>query len=638
MMNLSFFDSIFRFRKILLGLLFCFLVFGVKYHGFSFGAWSYVIPHYKNHDFSGSSKSIRSDDWLVSLPAAISQTQNSFSKNSLLLGSESVPVSILPIQIPSKHYSTLFRPHLWGYFISPDIGLSWQWCFYLFFGVLGWSVLNQILFPNLKKKTTLLLGVGLYSSPFFLAWSLNCVNSVLFFTYILIFLMKAFKSETLKKSMLFCFGLSYSVAAFGFSYYPPYQITLMWIGVFIFLGEMFSNPFESLKIKKLVIIVLFLGIGVLPFLFTLLESKEILNLFFQTDYPGKRIIEGGNLTILESFNGTLFFQFLKKWSHVSANICEESSFFLLGLTLPIIAMIQIKNQSTQKKVFVLFLFSITFILLSWQFIGLPTVISKIFLLSSIPENRLKLSVGILSYFWMGWWYNSESKKYSKILLCLNSVFVFLILFKFSELRNLPYFWVLILTSVISLFIGYLLSKKSELALVTLVFFQLIVMGKFNPIAFGGVNDLLKVELSQSIKKLDNGELWLAMGNNYDGNYLRMIGIKSITGVHFYPQFNFWKKLDPTLKFKKIYNRYAHVMFTPINDINKIEIKLRQEDVVEVLIHPNHSVLNELKINHFIIRTNEIKDLLEIFKNWKVEYNKDNVMIFSKSENINYENK
>ena len=104
---------------IIISFLFFLLLVVFKVHGSSIASWNNYIPDGENASekglLFGSPKAIRSDEWLVSTPFALSQAESSprFPLQNEALGEGNVPMLM---NLPVEHASTIFRPQHWGYF------------------------------------------------------------------------------------------------------------------------------------------------------------------------------------------------------------------------------------------------------------------------------------------------------------------------------------------------------------------------------------------------------------------------------------------------------------------------------------------------------------------------------------------
>ncbi len=269
-------------------------------HGYSFSAWHAAIdgspaPEVLLHEPKG----YRSDDWVVALPHALSQraVTPAFPVENPLVGDGQYNM-IVSAPAPVRDLTTLFRPQVWGYFISGDIGLAFQW----WFGALGLWIAAWLLLLRLTggdRWTSALGAAALLFSPFCQAWSLNCAPSLIFACGLLLALLRlrtfgtsghrppprdgkngrdASQPSPARRSasgrgalcrvrLLFArdlqiLGAALGTAWFGVAFlltfnYTPYLVTLLYFIVFVFIGAALqttsasrssgnhSDPFEA---------------------------------------------------------------------------------------------------------------------------------------------------------------------------------------------------------------------------------------------------------------------------------------------------------------------------------------------------------------------------------------------------------
>src|SRR4029450_11066195 len=77
----------------------------------------------------GRGKPIRGDEWNYHTPAILNQVYRAapFSVETSALGTDSAS---LIANIPVRHFTTVFRPQFWGFFLfSPAYGFSFYWQF-----------------------------------------------------------------------------------------------------------------------------------------------------------------------------------------------------------------------------------------------------------------------------------------------------------------------------------------------------------------------------------------------------------------------------------------------------------------------------------------------------------------------------
>src|ERR1700736_2032873 len=123
------FEQVRRWRWLFLLLLFCACV-ALKLNGSSIGAWDDEL--YETRPSSRGlllfkPQHVRSDEWLVWTPAALSQARQTppFPVRNPSLGAGCAPMLM---NLPVAYYTTFFRPQLWGFFIFDfERGFSFCW-------------------------------------------------------------------------------------------------------------------------------------------------------------------------------------------------------------------------------------------------------------------------------------------------------------------------------------------------------------------------------------------------------------------------------------------------------------------------------------------------------------------------------
>jgi len=120
--------DLFKPSTVIWSILGTFLVFiSLNLHGYSISSWSKVLGINQSPFQIGSSRPIRSDDYMASLPVAFSQKENNFNPVNKFI-SFGQDLSLATYTVPINHWTSLFRIEAWGYFVDPDLGMSWAWC------------------------------------------------------------------------------------------------------------------------------------------------------------------------------------------------------------------------------------------------------------------------------------------------------------------------------------------------------------------------------------------------------------------------------------------------------------------------------------------------------------------------------
>lgn len=138
--------------------------------------------------------------------------------------------------MPVRDIAVLFRPQVWGYFLSVDRGLAFQWWFHAI-GV--WLALFLLL--KVLTRGDLLVScsgaTALLFSPFFQYWSLNCAPTIIFSIGTLLSARTLWKANTLRYLAVATLALAWFTTAFLLTFsFMPYLVTAAYLVAFLFPG------------------------------------------------------------------------------------------------------------------------------------------------------------------------------------------------------------------------------------------------------------------------------------------------------------------------------------------------------------------------------------------------------------------
>ena len=589
-------------------------------HGYSISLLGSYIGQSGNEGvLFGTPKSIRSDDWAVSLPAAISQWNH---KPKLPLVNQNMSNGqnmMASANIPVLNWAFIFKPQTWGYIFGVATGLSWAWTFQLFFTM----AVSYLLFLKLSGGsvvTGLASSVMLVYSPFFQFWSLNCSSAVGFALLSCLFLDRLFSKSDINwvQKGLLAAGIGWAGLGLVLVYYPPYSISLGLFVFFYFLGlalqvaniEKVSHLLK--KIRWLFIPLIILAIG-LVLLFA--DLANIIPIMLKTEYPGQRVNAGG---ALETIN--ILFSHLLNYQQVDynvalGNICEAAGFFVF---LPFSLFLLILHRSHLRKAdfyFPSLIFAVVCIFLAWMFIQMPKWYGSITLLNRVPETRLKLAFGVADLVLFLTCLGLIGKNRFELRSKLNWFFVLLfsaLWFSFLALVfhdvnrigvTLARADLLKILCAELIFILVLIFRPHAAIFVRLFSILPIVYG-FNPIVRDGTKELLNNPLASEILRwdetFDGKSRWIVYGSWPLGNYVRSLGVNVLTGTQFTPDLPFWKNFDPSGEKASVYNRFSSVNVELAERV-PTDFKLIQGDAFTVKINPAAPALEKLHYNFLLLQ-------------------------------------
>lgn len=123
---------------------------------------------------------------------------------------------------------------------------------------------------------------------------------------------------------------------------------------------------------------------------------------------------------------------------------------------------------------------------------------------------------------------------------------------------------------------------------------------------------------------DSPGKWVALDNLTGGNFLYALGVKSLNGVQFYPDLEFWNDLDENKEYEEIYNRYAHILVRFTTE--KTSFELKGADIFEVQLDIKDIPKTGVKYIMSSTNLDEFNKSTTLFE--KLYYNEiDNVYIY-----------
>ncbi|MDX2188970.1 MAG: hypothetical protein SFY32_03830 [Bacteroidota bacterium] len=611
----------------------------LKWNGSSISVWNQIfgtIQNTKKSVIFGEAVPIRQDEWMVYTPMLLNQYENGMNVINESLGEGNIT---LPINVPVKHFSIFFKPNMIFFlFLNKEQGYSAFWNFKIF-GI----IISVFLFLSCLTKNNFLLSVfgafWVYLSPVTQWWfSTNIPEMTTSFCLTFFFLIQFINSTKKLHSILYSFGLVYSMFFFAMQLYPPYMFPFAHFGVFLLIAIIFEKR-ELIKlvfldkIKMISFIFLTIISGLLFALF-LQEMKSIVDTMLQTEYPGKRDFTGVTIiSYLDAF--TAYFDFfhtktkfpMYPGSGSQSEIAEALWIFPFAFFGVVYNAIRYKTHD-----YVLYVFLIYFIfIVLWVFVGLPPFLYKILLLDMTTPDRGSQIIGICGIFITIIYISRTSKNAnmntfaSIIFSILIFVFVAFIGYKSNEVLN-NFFTstqILVAAFLISLS-GFCMFNFNNMFL-RFGFVGIILFISFKNIAINpiqvGLSPITKNPLYDNVKsiyRLNPDKGWIVMGSSMVANFIRCTGAKVINGVNYIPNYKYTSVLDPENKNKKVYNRYAHITCYPfINNTDTIAFTLNNADAYSMGIDPSSEKLKKIGVKYVVFTYDpqpiEVRNLEQISK-------------------------
>jgi len=562
----------------------------------------------------GKPRFIRMDEWMVGSPGILSQYELGMPLRNYTLGGGATPVIW---GLPVKDVSTMLRPALWPYFIFDiERAFAFAWNFKIFIFLISTFLTLMILTEN----NFLLSACG--SFLIFLSggvqwWSYSIADYMLYLNGIFVSLIYILYSKQRWALFVAGFCLLISACGFIFNLYPPFQIPLAYLYLFIFAGFVLKQKDflvirQHAAIKSGIVIVVLLIFGIFAYHYYGLV-KDTYTIMLNTVYPGRRFSTGGDLV-----GGKLFAEFFgvfmsdKHCPRQWVNICEASGFFMFfPVVFYCIGYDYVKSKTIDPVLVGLSVY--VFAGLTYVLLGFPTLLSKLTLISMSPAKRFLPILGAANCILLVCYVakKSAANRFSWIEFGILAAGVI----AFASIAGLHinnatqnfFTSVEITTVTIVVSIVYLLVRYKDyrLARPALCAILLAITGAnslVNPVTMG-LSPILNnplVTITRQIHQQDPQARWALFGDARITNLLKANGISLLNCVKFVPFYGDMGVLDPTGDYYSVYNRYAWIaMHTYIDGKDGLTMGSNSEDAYTISMDPCSPRLKELGVKYIV---------------------------------------
>lgn len=632
------FNFIYEYRYLIAITLFVLCVW-LKLNGSSIAMWSQYINTGESINSGlvfGMPRAIRSDEWALYTPMALSQYHNlsgSFPYFSDTVRAASTDVFLVYGQ-PVKDIAIIFRPFQIGYlFLDPGRGLSFFWygrLIALFMVTFEFGML----ITKSKKRLSFILSMLISLSPIIQWWfSINgLVEMIIFGQLALIIINKYIKEANYIKKSFYMIVLVVCAGGYILTFYPSWQISLFYVFLAVFIWIIWDN-YGKIKLSYKDFIIIIFGIILLSIsmLHVLIKSQDTINIIMNTAYPGNRFETGGG-EIKRFFNYAVNMFLPYKSSGLPTNMCEMAvfmDFFPLGIILAIIVMFIEKN----KDKLLIVLLSCDLLLTMWCIIPFPKILAKLSLLSNSQPGRAFVAVGFINLLVLIRAIALKEKILNKkIVAVITGIMAFVIVIS-AKLSYRDYFnKKMMLISFVFLcgtyifFTAYESKKIRSMGTILCICLICISGAMVNPIQ-KGVEVIYQSSLINAISDINKDEpgKWIAEGMNYPQiNYPIMAGASTINSTNVYPDLERWRKFDLDGVNDNIYNRYAHINIYLNNQNTTTFIEGEAPDTFSINL--NVKDLKELDVK-YIFTQNNIEDISDLNVSFEKLYDNSDYKIY-----------
>ena len=590
----------------------------------------------------GVDREVRSDEWLVWSPMALSQSKQIppfpvvnksiglDGQNMLVIGYNGVPV---------WHLTALFKPATWGFFLLPSRNaLSWYWWFPLF----GCFIAVWVAVKKILKETGIfpcMISLFFVSSPLFAGWSNWPANVIMFASLIFSSSLGLLTSQ--KSIYMYANSclLSFSLAGLFLTLVPAYVIPLSYVVALSFFGILWrDNLYPMFNRIKFYHYLICASITILVIFIWWLDARNAISIISNTLYPGTRISYPGGIVGFWSYIAG-WFTLGSMYSDLKAftNPSEASDFIWFYPVIFIVSTcLFIKYRRIDK--FIISLFSILALLTFYKWLGLGEAFAKYTLLGRTTDVRVDISLGLAQvYLFAGFIYfiNTMKTEYTLKNTFIIQVlgFVFLIISYLASYIYSPLEIKSVLNPAIKIFLFIFVIYTTYL-FICYQFYKfiiwMIIYSASISIGFNPMNRIVKTPniISSPCNDDSHSKRVLVLGSQIPAMQILAAGWPIVNGVHYYPQFGLWDSIDPQKIVKNEYNRFQHLIVTlgNVDNENNYEVSSPQADVVSLKLNGSKFDFNKIGAE-CVISQNSDQAILEGNENLLKITQKDNWVAF-----------
>src|SRR5438067_890252 len=564
----------------------------------------------------GTPKPIRSDEWIGQTPWILSQVSR---PARFAVENPGVGEGVMPLlnNLPVRHWTVMFRPQMWAFFIADlERAFAFYWNFKWFGLLLGAFLFLQAI--TRQNSVVAALGVLLlFFSPFVQWWfsTPTAMPEMLGGFFLALWSVALIRCTKSRWTMLgAAILLVASIAQFIFCAYPRFQIPLIYLAVFLLTGALFRHrpqlqPDSNSKSRSAA-----LGIaGVIALLIVLgwyHDFSSTLHRIRALAYPGQYSTTGGGLPWQGFFMRSLDFTINDQiFPANQMNVCEAAGFLFLA---PLIAavclldLIQKRNDSIIAANLIFIAVGVWFMLL-----GFPACLVKVSGFSLVYPQRVILAVSIASIITLCR-YLSRSKqpsvKTSDAIPFLMFGVLFVALFAvFQNTRhllgeNFIDTWGVASSAIFFSLVFAMLWRRQVVSAGLLVLIPMIyTTALVNPIGRGlpGFTRSAVFRWLASVERQQPQSKWLVIGprsgrSAYLAQFVKATGADTLGGYRCEPDQEMVRALDPLHNYSSVYNRYAKIRCVA-SEQREPSFELAFINRYDVLIPPRTEILDKLNV-------------------------------------------
>ena len=592
---------------------------------------------------AGTHRPIRSDEWNIETPFIVAQSHHGFVTTPREgVGSHNFNVIL---NLPTRNWTVAFKPWNYGLFALDIVhGFAFRWWMLSVVLLLGCYSLLVRLTRNVLAAA--LFSVAFWASPFFQWWyepeTLASVGMAM--VAVSAFLASFDTPHAWRRKGLL--GLSaWATVSWALVLYPPFQIATAIVMVFVVLADLITWPLDRARAGRIGKSIAAVGVPAAVVLGVFyLENKSVIHVIANTVYPGRRTTSGGTLSLTQLLSAPFGYKIAAHGlgALVGTNQSEIASFVLLGpFALLLIMRRRVSAWPRFQRRVTIGLVCAYLLLAVWYLIGLPTPLATVVGLNRVPVSRSIGGLGVAGFLLAVVASSVPSRLDPQggeegrvAALGKRDVSVGAALAAFAAFVTVYWSGVYFATTFPGLHIGWHYSLAVACVIALIVLFIGLGMASTaglvycaiavcigltaNPLTrgLGPLVDVSDTGLFTTVPGSGAG-VWLSYVNGPVVDVLVASGVPTFNAVSIYPDIGAWKTLDPTGRYRDVWDRYANVTVVQADVGSPTKMLLNQPDSLTVSVDPCSSGLRRLGVRFIVTGSAESRSCLSFVRSGRL---------------------
>jgi hypothetical protein len=532
----------------------------------------------------GVPRGIRSDEWLVQQGWIVSQAERGFPAiNEMFPGGTDMTVLN---ELPSWDWSSLFRPHLWGYLLfGLHVGVAWQWWIPALILASGTYLLAVTLLPR-RPITSALIAIALFFTPFLQWWySPSSFMSVAWPLLAMAGVVWTFVDRRRWVRILWAVVIGYFAVTLAMGLYVPFIIPGLLVFLAFAVGYLlrvrpWSPGGPRLVFARLAPLLLAAGAALAVTGVWVVTRWSTFDAIQSTVYPGQRSSATGGLLgsdpLLTGFGSAPWSQALKATSSMTIlgpNSSEASSVILLSLFIaPGLVWFVVRSFRRTQQIDWLLLAVLAAVALIAAYLFVPgwDAVAHVLQLDRVQPDRFRIAFVVLlplfAILAIDHVDTFPTRKNWIVGLVSGAVAALVLLTVALRIRAddptvlaLAPTWRVIAVLIVVATTFFFVRRAVPVAAALLLVASVLMGWGVNPL-YRGVLDLSETAIGSTIDSIDEAEpgTWVGVGSFETMAVLVESGAQSLSGVQTYPPTRMWEAIDPSGDYEQAWNRLGHL--------------------------------------------------------------------------------